>query len=201
VADRIDAGKLTWKVFGGTHPKPAGNAIAAEMIGQLLAASWEKPLGKKPEPHPGPKTVLDSGSYFNGHFLLPVKAANDAWTWHVPDWKKIPGGFRSNPFGGMKLLTAEKPGKEATLKFKGRALGAYVLAGPDAGALEVSIDRGKWKRVDLYHHYSRGLNYPRTVMFAADLKNGTHTAKIRLSEKSNLNSKGTAARILQFTVN
>jgi hypothetical protein len=38
-------------------------------------------------------------------------------------------------------------------------------------------------------------------MFAADLKNGTHTAKIRLSEKSNLNSKGTAARILQFTVN
>ena len=101
----------------------------------------------------------------------------------------------------MKLLTATEAGKEAIVKFRGRALGAYVLAGPDAGALEVSIDGAKWKRGELYHHYSRGLNYPRTVMFAADLKNGTHTAKIRLSEKSNLKSKGTVARILQFTVN
>jgi len=201
VADQIDAGKLTWKVFGGTHPKPAGNAIAAGMIGQLLTAAWEKPLGYTPKPHSVPKAVLDEGSYFNGHFLSPAKSANDAWTWHVPQWKQIPGGFRSNPFGGMKLLTVEKVGKETTVKFKGRALGAYVLAGPDAGVVEVSIDGGHWKRVDLYHHYSRGLHYPRTVMFAADLKRGAHTAKIRLSEKSNSKSKGTAARILQFTVN
>jgi hypothetical protein len=101
----------------------------------------------------------------------------------------------------MKLLTTAKAGKETTVKFNGRALGAYVLAGPDAGVVEVSIDGGQWKRVDLYHHYSRGLHYPRTVMFAADLKTGEHTAKIRLSEKSNPASKGTAARILQFTVN
>ena len=101
----------------------------------------------------------------------------------------------------MKLLTATEVGREAIVKFKGRALGAYVLAGPDAGVMEVSIDDGHWKRVDLYHHYSRGLNYPRTVMFTADLKAGDHTAKIRLSEKSNSKSKGTAARILQFTVN
>jgi lysophospholipase L1-like esterase len=201
VADRIDAGKLTWKVFGGTHPRPAGNAIAAGMIDQLLTAAWERPLGKKPKPHPVPKVVLDSGSYFNGHFLSPAKSANDAWAWHVPDWKKIPGGFRSNPFGGKKLLAVTEPGKESALKFKGRALGAYVLAGPDAGVMEVSIDGGQWKRVDLYHHYSRGLNYPRTVMFAADLKAGEHTAKLRLSKKSNPKSKGTAARILQFTVN
>jgi len=201
VADRIDAGKLTWKVFGGTHPRPAGNAIAAGMIDQLLTAAWERPLGKKPEPHPVPKAVLDKGSYFNGQFLSPAKSSNNAWTWHVPDWKKIPGGFRSNPFGGMTLLTAEKAGQETILTFKGRALGAYVLAGPDAGTVEVSIDGSDWRRVDLYHHYSRGLHYPRTVMFAADLKAGEHTAKIRLSEKSNSKSKGTAARILQFTVN
>ena len=201
VADQIDASKLTWKEFGGTHPGPAGNAIAAGMIGQLLTSAWAKPLGKKPEPHPVPKAVLDSGSYFNGHFLSPAKSANDTWTWHVPDWKKIPGGFRSNPFGGMKLLTATEAGREAIVKFKGRALGAYVLAGPDAGTIEASIDGGQWKRVDLYHHYSRGLHYPRTVMIATDLKAGQHTARLRLSEKSNTKSKGTAARILQFTVN
>ena len=148
-----------------------------------------------------PWKPIDGGSYFNGHFQSPAVSANKAWTWHVPDWKKIPGGFRSNPFGGMKLLTATEAGREAIVKFKGRALGAYVLAGPDAGVMEVSIDGGQWKRVDLYHHYSRGLHYPRTVMFAADLKRGAHTAKIRLSEKSNSKSKGTAARVLQFTVN
>ncbi len=201
VADRIDAGKLTWQVFGGTHPKPTGNAIAAEMIGDLLNSAWDQPVAAKAEAHRRPSASVDKGSYFNGHFVSPAKSANDAWTWHVPDWKKIPGGFRSNPFGGMKLLTAEKAGKETILKFKGRALGAYVLAGPDAGTLEVSIDGSDWKRMDLYHHYSRGLNYPRTIMFAADLKRGAHTAKIRLSEKSNPKSKGTAARILQFTVN
>ena len=76
-----------------------------------------------------------------------------------------------------------------------------LIVRPDAGVMEVSIDGGQWKRVDLYHHYSRGLNYPRTVMFAADLKAGEHTAKFRLSGKSNPKSKGTAARILQFTVN
>ena len=201
VADRIDAGKLTWQVFGGTHPKPAGNAIAAEMIGDLLNSAWDQPEAAKAEAHRLPSASVDKGSYFNGHFLSPVNSANDVWTWHVPDWKQIPGGFRSNPFGGMKLLTAEKPGHETILKFKGSALGAYILAGPDAGTLEVSIDGGQWKRVDLYHHHSRGLHYPRTVMFAADLKRGAHTAKIRLSEKSNPKSKGTAARILQFTVN
>ena len=119
----------------------------------------------------------------------------------MPDWKTIPGGFRSNPFGGKNLLTVTEPGKEATLKFKGRALGAYVLAGPDAGVMEVSIDGGKWKKADRYHHHSRGLHYPRTVIFAADLKAGQHTARLRLSEKSNAKSKGTAARIPQFTVN
>ena len=201
VADQINASKLTWKVFGGTHPKPAGNAIAAGMIGQLLTSAWAKPSGKKPKPHPVPKAMLDEGSYFNGHFLSPSKSANDAWTWHVPEWKKIPGGFRSNPFGGMKLLIVTEAGRETTVKFKGRTLGAYVLAGPDAGVVEVSIDGSDWKRVDLYHHYSRGLHYPRTVMFAADLKMDAHTAKIRLSAKSNPASKGTAARILQFTVN
>jgi len=201
VADRIDAGKLTWKVFGGTHPKPAGNAIAAGMIGQLLTSAWAKPPVKATAPHAVPWKPIDGGSYFNGHFQSPAASANTAWTWHVPDWKKIPGGFRSNPFGGMKLLTATEAGREAIVKFKGRALGAYVLAGPDAGTIEASIDGGQWKRVDLYHHYSRGLHYPRTVMFAADLKAGEHTAKLRLSEKSNVKSKGTAARILQFTVN
>jgi len=201
VADRINAGKLTWKEFGGTHPKPAGNAIAAGMIAELLNAAWKKIPIAKPVAHPLLKQPLDAGSYFGGKFLSPAASANENWKWHVPDWKKIPGQFRSDPFAGKKLLTADDAGKETVVRFNGRALGAYVLAGPDAGALEVKIDGGEWKRIDFYHRHSRGLHYPRTVMFAADLKRGEHTARIRLNEKSNVASKGTSARILQFTVN
>ncbi len=201
VADRIEAGKLTWQEFGGTHPKPAGNQIAADMIASLLDRAWSRPPVKQAAPHALPWKPLDIGSYQRGHFLSPAASANAGWTWQVPDWKNIPGGFRTDPFAGKKLLTATASGPETEVKFKGRALGAYVLAGPDAGILEVSIDGGKWRSVNLYHRHSRGLHYPRTVMFATDLKTGAHTAKIRLSKASDARSRGTAARILQFVIN
>ncbi|MED5585410.1 MAG: SGNH/GDSL hydrolase family protein [Verrucomicrobiota bacterium] len=200
VADRITAGTLTWKKFGGTHPGPAGNAIADEMIGSLLKTAWSRPAPQVPRDHPVPGEVIDQGSYFNGAFLSPAKSANADWKWQVPDWKKISGSFRGT-FAGMKLLCADQPQRENTVRFKGRALGAYVLAGPDAGIIEVSIDGGPWKKVDLYHRHSRGLHYPRTVMFAADLELKEHTARLRLAENSNPGSRGSAARILQFAVN
>ncbi len=87
------------------------------------------------------------------------------------------------------------------MHFNGRALGAYVLAGPDAGVLEVSINGGDYKRVNLYHRYSRGLHYPRTVMFATDLKPGKHTAQIRVALPKRGTPGNRTARILQFTVN
>jgi lysophospholipase L1-like esterase len=200
VADRITAGTLTWKKFGGTHPGPVGNAIAAEMIGKLLETDWSKPAAQAQKDHPMPGKVIDQGSYFNGTFLSPAGSANPDWKWQVPNWKKIPGGFRGT-FAGMSLLCVDQPERETSVKFKGGALGAYILAGPDAGAVEVSIDGGPWKRVDLYHRYSRGLHYPRTVMFAADLEPKEHTARLRMGKDSNPASKGSAARILQFTVN
>ena len=200
VADRISAGELTWAKFGGTHPKPAGNAIATELIGQLLSSAWDQSKAKDKVPHSLPEKLIDSGSYYQGNFLSPEQSSNDSWSWSVPDWKKIPGNFR-NTFAGMKLLCSDEPGKETAVRFNGTALGAYVLAGPDSGALEVSLNDGPWKVQDLYHRYSRGLHYPRTVMLLTDLKRKEHRVRLRLSSKSNPASKGTAARILQFTVN
>ena len=200
VADRISAGELTWAKFGGTHPKPAGNAIAAELIGKLLSGSWDKSRTRDISPHPLPSKLVDPGSYYQGDFLSPQQSSNDSWAWVVPDWKKIPGNFR-NTFAGKRLLCSDVPGKETTVRFNGTALGAYVLAGPDAGTLEVSVDDGPWNAHDLYHRYSRGLHYPRTVMLLTDLERKEHRVRLRLSKNSNSSSKGTSARILQFTVN
>jgi hypothetical protein len=80
-------------------------------------------------------------------------------------------------------------------------VGAYLLAGPDAGRLDVRLDGGEWQTVELYHSYSAGLHYPRTVMFASDLAAGRHVVDVRVSEEKDGRSRGHAARILQFVVN
>ena len=81
-------------------------------------------------------------------------------------------------------------------------LGAFVLAGPDAGKLEISVNNGEWQTVDLYHEkYSRGLNYPRSVILAEELTTSENKAKIRISKQKNSASKGHAASVLFFEVN
>jgi len=201
VADRITAGTLTWKQFGGTHPAPFGNAICARMIEDLLGRAWSKPLppGAKPAPHPTPAAPLDPLHYGNGRFIDPSRAAaGDGWTLGVPDWRSLKGNCRTR-FAKTRLLCADRPGAELTLEFTGTAIGAYVLAGPDAGVAEARVDGGPPKRVDLYHRFSKGLHYPRTVMFATDLGPGKHTLHLRIAETTS--SGGHAVRILQFGAN
>ena len=167
VAEQIKSGKLTWKQFGGTHPAPFGNAIAAKMISQLLDAALAKPLpeANARKPHALPKP-LDEHCYERGRFVptADVKLA-DGWTRATPDWSKLKGQCRSR-FVKEKLFVTSHAGATLSVKFTGTALGAYVLAGPDAGVLEASIDGSPWRKVDLYHRFSAGLHYPRTVLFA-----------------------------------
>ncbi|MHC4201256.1 MAG: SGNH/GDSL hydrolase family protein, partial [Planctomycetota bacterium] len=190
VADRTGAGTFSWKAYGGTHPKPAGNRVCTEMIEKLLDAERAKPLstGAKPQPHPMPDEPLDARSYFRGRFADIKRAViRSGWKVHVPDWRAIGGGFRGR-FRDIPVLAADTPGAELTCHFKGTAIGAYVLAGPDAGIVEATVDGNKPRKVDLYHRYSRGLHYPRTVMFEADLSPGAHTLRLRLTGEKNSRS-------------
>jgi len=203
VAEQITAGTLTWKKFGGTHPAPFGNALCAGMIDRLMSTAWSGPLsadaGKSP--HPMPPEPLDANNYGRGRFVDPADAQLlGGWALHVPDWKELPGGCRGR-FAKETLLCADELGAELTLKFNGTAVGAYVLAGPDAGIVEASIDGAAPKQLDLFHRYSRGLHYPRTVVFDADLEPGEHVLKLRITDKSNKQSSGHAMRIVKFAVN
>ncbi len=201
VADEIAAGQLTWQKFGGTHPAPAGNAIAAQMMDELFSrARWNQPLS--PEVKPAAHTLpppLDELNYAAGRFVDPKLAHNKpGWTLEIPDWKKLPGSKRSR-YTSVPMLCATTPGAETSLAFEGTAVGAFVVAGPDAGILEASVDGGAFHAVDLFHGYSKGLHYPRTVLFGAELKPGPHTLTLRVAAETH--SAGHAARILQFTVN
>jgi lysophospholipase L1-like esterase len=199
VADRISSGKLTWKLFGGTHPARPGNTLCANLAKELLELSWDK--RSKATSHPVPKSLLSPWCYRRGRFLSPEKARmGTGWSWGEPSWKELPGRKRGR-FLGISLLHGNSEGSKATLEFDGTAVGAYVLAGPDAGVLEVRVDDDTPARVDLFHRYSKGLHYPRTVMFAHDLKQGNHKLELTISGKRNDSSKGHAIRILQFCVN
>jgi lysophospholipase L1-like esterase len=202
VAGQIVAGTLTWERFGGTHPAPFGNALCAGMIDKLLSRAWQKPLppDARRTPHAMP-TPLDENNYQQGRFIDPSAAkVKKGWIFQTPPWKQLPGSCRGR-FQDLKLLCADAPGDQLTLDFSGRAIGAYVLAGPDAGVVEASIDGGPFRAVDLYHRFSKGLHYPRTVVFDADLSPGKHALTVRVGEGKNQESRGHAVRILEFVAN
>jgi lysophospholipase L1-like esterase len=203
VADRITAGKLTWEQFGGTHPKPLGNAICASMIDRLMSKAWAEPSpgDARPVAHPLPADPLDQNSYWRGRLIAPDQARDlRDMTVEVPGWSNIKGQCRTR-FVRDWLLCADKPGAELTLEFGGTAIGAYVLAGPDAGIVEASVDGGPYRPCDLFHSYSVGLHYPRTVMFDADLPPGEHRLRLRVSEHHDERSTDHALRVLYFVAN
>ena len=97
------------------------------------------------------------------------------------------------------MICMDKPGTELKVKFQGSAVGAYVLAGPAAGIVEASIDGNPAGSHNLYHRFSSGLHYPRTMIFASDLDEGRHVLTLKVSEDTK--SKGHAVRVLHFVAN
>ncbi|MEN9020747.1 MAG: GDSL-type esterase/lipase family protein [Verrucomicrobiales bacterium] len=190
IADRISDKRLTWKQFGGTHPAPYGNRLCADLIEQLLESTR---VEGKARALPGP---LDPRSYAHGYFIDMKAVKGGSLT--IPEWKALQGNCRTR-FRDVSLLSLAASDEPLSLEFTGRAVGAYVLAGPDAGVAEFSIDGGAWKSVPLYHRHSKGLHYPRTVMFAADLKSGEHHLKLRVS--TDPEHGGDAMRVLHFVAN
>ena len=67
--------------------------------------------------------------------------------------------------------------------------------------MKVSVDGGPARTVDLFHRFSKGLHYPRSVELATELPPGKHTLTVTLSEAKNPASQGTAARIMELGVN
>ena len=201
VAERIADKTLTWEEYGGTHPKPAGYRLAGELMINLLQCAWSSPLAENQPESPKLAKSIDPQSYAQGR-LVPVTQAetDEQWIHQQPVWKEIPGAVRSR-FENRKVLCGHGIGAALSLDFQGTGIGMYLLAGPDAGLVEYSIDGAPFDSVDLYHRHSSGLHYPRTVMLAADLERGEHQLTLRVGKDRNPKSHGNAVRILDFTAN
>jgi lysophospholipase L1-like esterase len=199
LAKEIEAGSMTWKEnYGGTHPNGEGYTFATKLITQVIedTISGETPqIVSLPEP-------LDPGSYFSASTMDPQQMAwLGGWKFAPVSRDLLPVGQIRSQYEKYEALRSDESGNHLYGTFSGTMLGAFVLAGPDAGTLEVCIDGGEWKPVELYHHYSSGLNYPRSVILADDLADQFHSVAIRVSDEKNPKSKGNTATILRFQVN
>ena len=206
VTDRIDDGQFTWKDdFRDLHPAPYGQRLYASTIRRMLSAAWEKPLtdDAKIVAHSLPEKPLDDKSYDAARYV-PVSEASDLQGFKVVekcDPRQPAGGGVRAGFFNVPMLVGTEPGESFSVKFKGRAIGLFVAAGPDAGVIEYRIDDGPWEKQDLFTPWSAGLHLPWAYVLADELDGQSHTLTVRIADDANPKSKGHACRVVHLLVN
>lgn len=204
LADLVNADKMDWKTFGGTHPNDYGNTMCATMIRNALLETWAKPLpaDAAPAAHPVVK-LIDEKSYANGRFLpFSAVTTDEHWKKGVPDWPKENNGMVRGRFVKDPMIYGSTAHSKLTVDFTGTAIGAYVLAGPDTGIITCTVDGKQTKEIDTLHRFS-GFNYPMTLMFFNELEDGDYTLELEILDNRPGRSKrgGTAFRALSFVGN
>ena len=186
------AGTMTWAAYKDCHPSPEGCDFGTKVVVEAFERTPGPMSAALPEP-------LDAGSFCPAGFVgfgLANRRDGD-WQYSLPDWSKRTPNVRPE-YAKYAILWCDKPGATCVVPFAGKTFGAFVLAGPKAGILEVSIDGGPFAEYDLFHGFSRCMFYPRSVIFAEDLADGAHEATLRVSPKRNPASEGTEAMIYRL---
>ena len=202
VTDRIQASEFNWKDdFKDLHPSPFGHEIYARSISTFLDHSFGiLAFGGIPSAHALP-AALDKFSYASGQYFS-IKNASELKNWtQVVNWKPTDGVTTRKQYVNLPALIADQAGAEMKLNFSGTAIGICLVAGPDAGIIEYSIDGAAFKKTDLYTQWSGGIHLPWYIMLNDELQDKKHSITIRTSSEKNTNSKGNACRILHFLVN
>lgn len=196
LAASAKTGGLSWKEYRDCHPSPAGCDFGAEVVMKAIAGVFDPLREPQAKPLPAP---LDAGAYAKAGFL-PFAAVKTGSGWRVsrPDWDRVPGAKRGYFLQG-EILWSETAGAVCEFTFRGRALGAFVTAGPDAGDLEYSIDGGEFRKAALRAAYG-SLHYPYVHLLADDLKRGEHAVKFRVAEAKRKDGVGHAVRIHRICV-
>lgn len=201
VTERIAAGQFSWDGdFRNLHPSPFGHGVYADSIGRMLDAAGKTAGG--PRPHYVPDAPLDAGSYFNARMVAPSSARIVRGFKLDSAWRPAgaPKGVRAG-FVDVPALVGEEPGAEFEFELQGRGAGLFITAGPDAGALEWSVDGGAFRTVETYTRWSRNLHLPWVVMLDDGLPPGRHVFRVRIAAARHAESAGTALRVQHLLLN
>lgn len=190
-------GQLGWDEYKDCHPSDVGCDFVAKVVFESVCRAYD-PKGRpvvRPMPEP-----LDPGSYSDGH-VVPYEALEEVRGWREsrPDWDRIPGN-KARFFTQGKAIWSETAGASFKIRFTGRTLAALLTAGPDAGALEVSVDGGDFRHLELRQRF-QPLHYPYTHILADDLAAGEHIACVRLAVAERKCGPCHAVRIHRLYVN
>jgi sialidase-1 len=202
VTDRISAGEFTWDDdFKNLHPSPFGQELYFKSISLLLENCWKQAVtdgGKRPHIIP---QQMDNYSYISGAYGAIHKAVNlKGWTIDE-NWSPTDGIATRRGFVNVPMLISTVPGSTFSYSFKGSAIGISVVAGPDAGIVEYSVDNDDLVSKDLYTTWSSNLHLNLYMVFEDTLSPLQHELKIRISDNKNQKSTGNACRIVHFLVN
>ena len=201
ITERIDAGEFSWeKDFKDLHPARFGHELYSRSIFRLLDAAWEK-RKKTSTPNPMPKAPFDPFSYANAEIISIQDTQIKNGFEFIEEWKPLDKKGTRPGFVNVPMLIGRQPGNSFQFTFTGMAVGLWVAAGPDAGMFEYRVDRNVPKVVDTYTHWSGGLHLPWVYMLETELENKEHTLLVRILERKNPKSTGTALRIAHFLVN
>lgn len=203
VTERIDHDEFTWEDdFKNLHPSPFGQGIYAHSMIEFLNNAYSSHIDPddKIESQVMP-SKLDPLCYDQGT-LIDISTIKLSKGWEIdPKWKPSDGtGIRAN-YTNVPMLIGKTPGSHISMKFEGNAVGLAVAAGQDAGIIEYRIDKGEWKKQDLFTRWSKGLHLPWYYTLATGLSSSQHKLEIKIStDKSDL-STGNACRIRYVFVN
>lgn len=163
---------------------------------------WSKPETFQRRPHELPKNVLDAYSYDKGKFVALEKAKIDKSWEIVPNWKPADGTKTRGGFVNVPMLYTDKAGATFRFKFKGRGVGLFMACGPKSCILEYTIDGKTYPALDTFTAWSKRLYLPWLHVLAAELDpSKEHELVLKVSSKSNKNSKGTECVIRNIVVN
>lgn len=200
VYERIKRGEFTWKDdIVGVHPSEFGQQLYADSIERLLDEAW----ADSPRPvvtHVMPEK-LDPASYSEGKLFAPRIAKKlNGFAVETDYDASVEGGKIREGWNERPQLIGHNPGASFELPFEGSAVAIQVIAGPNAGIIEHSIDGSSWVEQDLFvEKNSFKLHLNRIYMLRDGLdQTREHTLRVRISENRNPLSKGNNCRIVYF---
>lgn len=203
VTERIDNGEFSWENdFKNLHPSPFGQHIYYQSMKAFLEACWSGFVADddKLTAYPLPPK-LNSASYDKG-ILIQAVNAKPAKGWQaVQNWTPTDNTGTRDDFTKVPMLVAETSGGILKYDFEGSAVGIAVASGSDAGIIEYRIDKGIWKKQDLFTQWSSSLHLPWFYTLGYGLKEGKHRLEIKVLPEKNVQSKGNTCRIRYFYVN
>jgi sialidase-1 len=203
VTERIAFKEFSWeKDFVDLHPSPFGQQLYFTTIKELFeqAAKTTAPVTRVKQ-YTIPPIPLDQFSYYNGNYIN-IEKATRLKGWKIdPDWNSNDKLEKREDFVHVPMLINEDTTGSFSFNFTGKAVGIFVLAGPEAGIINYSIDGGTFKKIDPFTEWSHLLYLPWLLMLETELKTGKHTLTVRSSNEKNSKSAGSSIRIRRFVVN